>query len=122
MKRDRSKRLNSLLKEVLSEVIKEDVRHPLVSEFITVTDVKISKDLRNATIYISVIGNADDKKNTVKALRQSAGFISKMASKKVVLKYFPSLFFKLDNSIENFIKIEEKLEDIRKKDERDLTC
>ncbi len=52
----RTDRLNSLLKEVISEVIRREVRNPHVNELVTVTRVQISKDLHYAKVYISVIG------------------------------------------------------------------
>lgn len=52
----RTDRLNSLLKEVISEVIRKDVRNPHVNELVTVTRVNISRDLRHAKVFISVIG------------------------------------------------------------------
>ncbi|MCE2982787.1 MAG: ribosome-binding factor A, partial [Parachlamydia sp.] len=53
----RTDRLNSLLKEVISEVIKREVRNPHVTDLVTVTRVQITKDLRHAKVFISVIGS-----------------------------------------------------------------
>ena len=60
--KQRVDRLNSLLKEVISEVIRKEVQHPDINEFITVTRVDITKDLRHAKVYISIIGTDDKKK------------------------------------------------------------
>lgn len=114
----RTDRLNSLLKEVISEVIRKDVRNPHVNELVTVTRVQISKDLRHAKVFISVIGSEQDKIETIEALISAAGFIAVNASKKVVMRYFPELTFKLDDSVEKHMRIEELLNKISK--ERDL--
>lgn len=109
----RTDKLNSLLQKVLTEVIQRDVRNPLVNEFVTVTRVEITKDLRYAKVYISLIGNETQKEETVEALQSAAGFIAMTASKKVVLRYFPSLTFKLDDTVDQQMRIAEVLGKIR---------
>lgn len=110
--KQRVDRLNSLLKEVISEVIKRDVKNPHVSELVTVTNVSITKDLHHAKVYISVIGNDLTKKDTLLGLEASAGFIGYTASKKVVLRYFPTLQFVLDDGVTQHMRIEELLNHI----------
>jgi ribosome-binding factor A len=112
MAKQRTDRLNSLLKEVISEVIRRDVRHPDVNELFTVTRVNISKDLRHAKVFVSVIGVDESKQKTIAALQEAAGFIAVNASKKVVMRYFPELQFKLDDSVDRHMRIEELLYDI----------
>jgi ribosome-binding factor A len=112
METRRTKRLNSLLKEVISEVIKQEVSHPNVSSLATVTSVEITPDLHNAKVSISVIGTEAERKSTVEALEASTGFIGMQASKKVVMRYFPTLTFKLDTTIDDHMKIEKILQDI----------
>ena len=111
----RIKRINSLLKEVISEIIMRDVDNPHVSRFVTVTGVDVSNDLHHATVSISVMGPDLEKCETLDALNQLAGYISSLASKQVVLRYFPSLKFKLDTSLEQHMRIEEILKDIHNK-------
>ncbi len=111
----RIKRINSLLKEVISEVIMRDVQNPHISQFVTVTGVDVSKDLHHATVHVSVMGPDLEKEETLQALNQTAGYISSLASKQVVLRFFPSLKFQLDTSIEKHMRIEEILQDIHNK-------
>ncbi|MBS0604645.1 MAG: 30S ribosome-binding factor RbfA [Verrucomicrobia bacterium] len=113
MVKNRIARLNSLLREVLSEVIRNDVRNPQVNKFVTVTSVDITNDLQHAKVYISVIGTALEKEETVKALQSAAGFIAILSSKKVVMRYFPELTFKLDTSVEQQMRIDELLNKIK---------
>lgn len=108
----RTDRLNSLLKEVISEVIRKDVRNPHVTELVTVTRVNISKDLRHAKVLISVIGSEQDKIETIEALNSAAGFIAVNSSHKVVMRYFPQLIFRLDDSVDKHMRIEEILNQI----------
>ena len=112
-------RLNSLLKEVITEVIRKDVDNPEVGEFVTVTRVDISKDLRHAKVYISVIGDQETKETTLKALTKASGFIGVNASKKVVMRFFPSLRFIIDDTVDKVMRIEELLQEIHEeKDSR----
>lgn len=108
----RTTRLNSLLKEVISEVIKRDVRNPHVNELLTVTRVEITKDLHYAKVYVSVIGTDVQKQETLQALQTAAGFIAVNSAKKVTMRYFPNLTFKLDDSVDKHMRIEELLGEI----------
>lgn len=102
-------RLNSLLKEVISEVIRKEVRDPRLGDLITVTSVDMTKDLHHAKVYISVIGTPEEKKQSIEALQSAAGFIGVHASKKVVMRFFPSLTFKLDESVDTYMAIDSLL-------------
>lgn len=112
MVKNRVARLNSLLKEVLSEVIHREVKNPHVHHFVSVASVDISNDLQHAKVYISVIGTQAEKEETIKALQSAAGFIAVTASKKVVMRYFPALTFKLDDSVDKQLRIDSLLNKI----------
>lgn len=101
----RTDRLNSLLKEVIDEVIRREVKNPHVNELLTVTRVDITKDLHYAKVYVSVIGSTVEKEQTLQALQSAAGFIAVHASKKVVMRYFPALTFVLDDSVEKQMRM-----------------
>ncbi|MCB1117311.1 MAG: 30S ribosome-binding factor RbfA [Chlamydiia bacterium] len=115
MESKRIKRVNSLLKEVISEVIRRDVQNPHISQFLTITGVDVAKDLHHAIVHVSVMGPDLEKNQTIEALNNSAGYISSLASKQVVLRFFPSLKFKLDTSLDEHMRIEELIQDIQQK-------
>lgn len=117
MTKNRVDRLNSLLKEVISEVLRDDVKNPHIKGFLTVTAAQITKDLHHAKVYISIIGTDQDKQETMKALHSAAKFIAVNASKKVVMRYFPELHFILDEGVEKQMRVEELLREIT--DERE---
>lgn len=108
----RTDRLNSLLKEVISEVIFREVKNPHVNELLTVTHVDITKDLHHAKVYVSVIGSDQQKNDTIAALQSAAGFIAVNSSKKITIRYFPALTFKLDESVDKQMRIEMLLHQI----------
>jgi ribosome-binding factor A len=109
LKKNRLERVNSLLKEVISEVIHKDVKNPHITTFISVTLVETSADLHHATVSISLIASDTEKAKILNALQTAAGFIAVNASKKVELRYFPKLVFKLDKSLEEHMRIHEIL-------------
>ena len=112
MKKQRLDRVNSLLKEVIFEVIQKEVRNPHITTFVTVTKVETSADLHHAKVYVSLITTDAEKEKIVHALQSAAGFIAVHASHKVQLRYFPQLIFKLDTGIDEHMKIERILTEI----------
>lgn len=108
----RTDRLNSLLKQVIDEVIRREVRNPDVNELMTITRVDITKDLHYAKVYVSVIGSTVEKEKTIHALQSAAGFIAVNASKKVVMRFFPSLTFVLDDSVDKQVRMSQLIEKI----------
>ena len=90
-------------------MIREDVKNPHINTFISVTQVETSADLHHATVSISLIATDAEKNKILQALQSAAGFIAVNASKKVELRYFPKLVFKLDKSIEEHMRIQEIL-------------
>ena len=110
-------RLNSLLKQVISDVIHKEVKNPHLPEFFSITHVEITKDLHYAKVYVSVIGEKQNKQEAIDALQSAAGFIGVAASKQVVMRYFPELTFVLDDSVEKQMQIDKVLSDIQ--DERE---
>lgn len=105
-------RLNSLLKEVISAVIKKQVRNPHVAELSSITEVDISKDLSHAKVHVSVMGNEAQRSETIAALESASGFIGVQAAKEVRMHHFPTLTFHLDTSVDKQMKIEGLLKKI----------
>ncbi len=111
--KERIVRLNSLLKEVITEVIRRDLHHAShVDELITITHVEITRDLSYAKVYVSVIGDEKRKKKAVEGLQDVSRKIGAIASKKVVMRHFPILDFVLDDGLEKQLRMEELLSKI----------
>ena len=110
----RVERLNSLLKQVISDVIRKEVKNPHLPKLITITSVDITKDLRLAKVYVSVIGDAAVQKEAIAALQSAAGFIAVHASKEVKMRYFPELTFLIDHAAEHHQRIEDLISKIDK--------
>lgn len=121
MKESRIPRINSLLQEVISETLRKDVKNPHIHPLTTVTHVEVTSDLQHAKIYVSVIADESKQKETIEALNVAAGFIAVNSSKKVSLRFFPALHFKLDRSAAHAAHIEELLNKvIPKKDAEEI--
>jgi ribosome-binding factor A len=114
MKKNRLERVNSLLKEIIFEVIQKEVSNPHVTTFVSVTKVDTSADLHHAKVYISLLASEAEKEKVLSALQSAAGFIAVHSAKRAQLRYFPNLIFKLDTSLEEHLKIQKILSDLEK--------
>lgn len=111
----RLEKVNALLKAAISETILKDCTHYNFPEFITVTKVITTKDLRGAKVYVSMISqDSEEKEEAVKLLQKFAKPIAFATAKKVVLRYFPSLTFYLDDTVDAYMEIDTLLKKIHK--------
>ncbi len=111
----RTQRLNILLREEIADLIMRKVKDPRLG-FVTVTDVEITNNLKIADVFISIMNDADID-ISMEILNSAKGFIRSELSKRVRLKYIPSLEFKIDRSARHGIRIDELLKEIKDKDE-----
>jgi len=94
-------RLSEMLRREIGTVIAQKVRDPRIPDIVTVTEVKLSNDTKNATVYTSIMaGGGEEKLGAIDALNRAAPFIQRAVAAHVVTKNFPRLLFKLDTSIE----------------------
>ena len=104
-------RLNSLLKEVISDVIHKGIHHnAFIDEFVTVTRVEITSDLDYAKVFVSILQKgkkAIDKNRIVEELNNLSRPIAHTAMKQVRMRQFPQLQFFLDVSLENQLRMED---------------
>ena len=99
-------RLNSLLKEVVSEVLTKDLHHVVgMPKFLSITGVEITADLSFAKVYFSLIGDAKAKEAACVLLNNIAGQIVYIAARKVRLRLFPKLRFYVDEGLEKQLRI-----------------
>lgn len=98
---DRLERINSLLKRVIAEGMFTVMQGDSVAPgFITVTGVKCGKDLRDATVGISVFGDEAMKETALQHLKHNAKKFQALINREVRLKFTPRLLFQLDRSLE----------------------
>lgn len=105
-----------VLKKEVSNIIHDELNDPRLG-FVTITRVELSRDLRCAKIFFSVLGKEEEYQKTKAALDSGIGFIRRLIAERVKLQFVPEIAFKDDRSIEHSIKIEEILREIKNKDE-----
>ena len=93
---DRTRRLDELLREEISEVIRRDLDDPRIG-FHTITDVEVAPDLRHATVWVSVIGTPDERKQTIRALGHAMPFVRNRLGK-LRLKRIPEFHLREDDT------------------------
>lgn len=111
-----SKRVNRVaeqMKKELGEIILQKVKDPRIG-FVTVTDVEVTGDLQQATIYISVLGSDREKEDTLKGLSKAKGFIRAEIGQRIRLRITPEIEFKFDESIAYGNRIETLLTQVNK--------
>jgi len=96
----RQERINELLREEISQLIAQQIRDPRLSGVISITDVRVSTDLRNAKVMVSVLGDQATQQNALEGIQSAAAFLRKELKERVTLRYIPFLSFALDTSIE----------------------
>jgi ribosome-binding factor A len=95
----RQEKLGELIAEELSDLVRTRMKDPRVG-FVSITRVEVSGDLGHARVYVSVMGNEEERKNTMAALRHATGFLRHELAGRLVLRHVPELVFKLDMSLE----------------------
>jgi ribosome-binding factor A len=108
----RMDRVNSALRQEISSVISTVLKDPKVASIVSVIDVDTTKDLRSAKVYISIYGDTDSKRTTIKVLNNASGFISKSISKNLKIRSTPTLKFRIDNSISDGSLLTQKINQI----------
>ena len=107
MKSRRIERINALLREVLSEVIFFDLKHKNVPKLITITSVDTRVDIKEANVYVSLIEDcSEEREKALVFLQKMARYIARLAMKKVHLRYFPHLTFKIDTATSDYLRVE----------------
>ncbi len=115
--KQRQERLSALIRQEISEILLRRVKDPRISSFLVITEVKMSKDLRYAHIYVSVYGSEEEKKQTMKGLESAKGFIRSELGKDLRIRFVPEIFFELDDSLEKGDRILRKLKELGLEDE-----
>jgi ribosome-binding factor A len=107
----RLQRVNDLLRRVLAEVIEERLRDPRLG-FVTLTGVETSPDLRQARVYVSVLGSPEAVRTSVKILNNARHFLRNELRREVELRTLPELRFVFDTSLEHADRIDRLLREV----------
>ena len=108
----RVKRVSETLQHELAAILKKDTSDPRFSK-VTITEVDVSPDLRNATVYITVLES--DAEEAVTALTGAKGYLKNLIGKDLSLRFLPELIFKEDKSLSHADKIDKIIKKLQDK-------
>lgn len=114
-------RINQEVQKELSSLILLEVKDPRIAPMTSVSDVEVAPDLKSAKVYISVLGDEEVKKETLKGLKSAAPFLRSCLAKSMNMRNTPELRFVLDESFEYGMHMNELISSlhISEEDDRD---
>ena len=114
------RQINDEIMKELSQIIRAELKDPRIGVMTSVIRVETTQDLKYCKVYVSVLGDEKDKENVMKGLQNAGGFIRRLIAQRINLRYTPELRFKLDESAEYAIHMDELFSKIDKeRKERD---
>ena len=111
---NRISRINDEILKEVSQIIRAEVKDPRIGAMTTVIRVDTTQDLKDCKIFISVLGNDDDKKSVMQGLKNANGFIRRLIAQRINLRFTPELIFKLDESTEYAVRMNQLIDEISK--------
>lgn len=109
---NRSERVAEEIRKEVATMLFGEIHDPRIG-FVTITKVQVSKDLRHAKVYFSILGSDEEKEKTMEGLQSSSGYMRREIGKRLKLRYFPELTFKFDDSLEYASRIEKIIKEIK---------
>lgn len=108
----RQEKLREVLKEEISDILRREFKDPRLG-FVTITDAEITSDLRHAKVFVSIMGNDEERNRNMKVLKGAEHFVRQAFGKRVRMKVIPEIHFYLDTSVDQGIRIFELLDQIK---------
>jgi ribosome-binding factor A len=112
----RTERLDSVIQQEISQLLREQVNDPRLSSLISITKVSTSPDLRHTKVFISSIGDNVDKKEILQGFTAASGFLRRQLATRLQLKHMPELSFQFDDSIERAANLLRLIDEVTSKD------
>jgi ribosome-binding factor A len=109
----RPERVQEALRQEISRIIQQQIRDPRLG-FLTITNVDLTKDLRYARVYFSVLGEEKNKRLALKGLNSAKGYIKALVAERIKLRFVPQIEFRIDDTFEKTRQIHDILERINK--------
>jgi ribosome-binding factor A len=112
----RVERLQESIKEELGDILQREIKDPRIG-FASVTSVRVSNDMSHVKVFVSVLGDEQQKKDTMAGLESAKGFIRSEIGKRIRLRHTPEMHFIADNSLEEGARIISLLNQIQTQEE-----
>jgi ribosome-binding factor A len=109
----RPDRVAEAIREEVATFLAEDARDPRIVGLVTVTGVDVTRDLRHAKIYVSVMGSDDERRATMQGLESAAGHLRSRLGRVLRLRVAPEITFRYDDSISRAARIDALLAEVR---------
>ena len=93
------------------------MKDPRIGALTSVIRVETTTDLKYCKVFVSVLGNDEEKESVMKGLKNAKGFIRHLLAERVNLRNTPELIFKLDDSVEYAVRMSQLIDQISQKDE-----
>jgi ribosome-binding factor A len=107
----RTERLGEEIKEEIAQMIAGELKDPRIG-FVTVTRVELAADLRNARVYVGILGTPEERKKSLEGLQAASGFLRRALGQSLRLRYTPELSFKYDEGLEHTDRVARLLDEI----------
>ncbi len=107
-------RINGEVQRELSTIIRQEIKDPRIHMMTSVTQTEVAPDLKTCKAFISVLGNEEEKKNTIAGLRSAEGYIRRLLAKNLNLRNTPEIHFILDDSIEYGVHMSHLIDEVQK--------
>lgn len=113
MKRNnRMTRVNDEIAKEMANIIRGELKDPRIGVMTSVLRVETTQDLKYCKVFISVLGNDEEKAAVMKGLKSASGYIRHLLAERINLRITPELMFKLDDSVEYGIRMSKLIEQI----------
>ena len=116
MRRNRAEIVGDEMRKVMQDIISNELKDPRVPLLTSVTQVKMTRDLSHATVFVSVFGNEHDKKEALDAISGATGFIRFQMCKRINLRLAPELHFKIDNTLDEAARMDAIIDRVKAED------
>lgn len=111
---NRLTRINEELQREISQIVLKELKDPRVSTMTSILRVETTQDLKYAKVFVSVLGDEEQKNAVIEGLKNASGFIRRELAHKVNLRNTPELLFHLDESVEYAIKMSKLIDEVNK--------
>ncbi|WP_029231491.1 30S ribosome-binding factor RbfA [Butyrivibrio sp. VCB2006] len=112
---NKNKRINGEVMKVISEALRYS-KDPRISPMTSVMDVEVAPDLKTCKVWVTVMGDDEDRARTAEGLKSAAGYVRSTLAKELNMRYTPEIRFIMDDSIEYAINMSKKIDEVAAKD------
>ncbi len=112
---NKNKRINGEVMKVISEALRYS-KDPRISPMTSVMDVEVAPDLKTCKVWVTVMGNDEDRARTAEGLKSAAGYVRSTLAKELNMRYTPEIRFIMDDSIEYAINMSKMIDEVTAKD------